>query len=148
MERAGIRRRRAVALVLLLGFAAGAFALGATLGDGAAPDPQVPERSQQAPMTASLLPPRHLVGERILTGLEGTEISQRLRRAIHRGAIAGVVLFAGNFPSRADGRRLIAELQAIRRPPHLRVPLLIMVDQEGGQVKRVDGAPAVSAAQM
>jgi beta-N-acetylhexosaminidase len=59
-----------------------------------------------------------------------------------------VILFADNLPSRAAGRRLIRELQAIRRPPSLRSPLLIMVDQEGGQVKRVDGAPTASAAEM
>ena len=34
------------------------------------------------------------------------------------------------------------------RPPALRDPLLIMVDQEGGLVKRLAGAPAASAAEM
>ena len=62
--------------------------------------------------------------------------------------MAGVVLFADNFPSRAAGRRLIAGLQAIRRPPALRDPLLVMIDQEGGLVKRVGGAPTASAAEM
>ena len=67
---------------------------------------------------------------------------------IRDGRVAGVILFAANLPSRASGRRLIAELQSIHRPAGLRDPLLIMVDQEGGLVKRIDGAPAVSAAQM
>ena len=40
-----------------------------------------------------------------------------LREAIREGRVAGVVLFADNFPSRAAGRRLIAGLQAIPRPP-------------------------------
>jgi beta-N-acetylhexosaminidase len=62
--------------------------------------------------------------------------------------VAGVVLFAGSFPSRAAGRRLISRLQAIPRPPQLRSPLLVMVDQEGGQVKRLSGAPTASAAAM
>jgi len=39
-------------------------------------------------------------------------------------------------------------LQAIPRPPALRDPLLIMVDQEGGLVKRVGGAPTAAAAEM
>ena len=65
---------------------------------------------------------------------------------IREGAVAGVILFAENLPSRAAGRRLIAELQAIPRPPGLRDPLLVMVDQEGGLVKRIDGAPTASAA--
>ena len=59
-----------------------------------------------------------------------------------------MVLFADNFPSRAAGRRLIAGLQAIRRPPALRDPLLVMVDQEGGLVKRLGGAPTASAREM
>jgi beta-N-acetylhexosaminidase len=62
--------------------------------------------------------------------------------------VAGVILFADNLPSRAAGRRLVAELQGIRRPAALRDPLLIMVDQEGGLVKRAGGAPSASAQQM
>ncbi len=67
---------------------------------------------------------------------------------IRRGAAAGVILFAENLPSRAAARRLIAELQSIRRPPGLREPLLAMVDQEGGLVKRLAGAPSASAEAM
>src|SRR5262245_24343886 len=133
-----IRRRRAVALAALLALAAGAFAFGTTLGDGAAPEGRVPPPE-------STLPLGRPAGERIGVGLEGTEVAPELRAAIHQGAIAGVVLFAGSFPSRAAGRRLIGRLQAIARPPQLRDPLLIMVDQEGGEVKRVSGAPSVSA---
>ena len=59
-----------------------------------------------------------------------------------------MVLFAGSFPSRADGRRLIRQLQSIHRPPGLQDPLLVMVDQEGGLVKRVSGPPNASAGEM
>jgi beta-N-acetylhexosaminidase len=68
--------------------------------------------------------------------------------AIREGKVAGMVLFAANFPSRAAGRRLIARLQGIPRPAKLRDPLLIMVDQEGGEVKRLGGAPTASAREM
>ena len=67
---------------------------------------------------------------------------------IRTGRAAGVVLFAGNLPSRAAGRRLIGSLQAIPRPPGLRDPLLVMTDQEGGLVKRIGGAPSASARTM
>lgn len=132
-------RRRGVALTVLACLAIGAFAFGASLGDGAAP-PQ--------PSVAETLPLKQLAGERVVVGLNGTSVGAGLRSAIHEGRIAGVVLFAGNFPSRAAGRRLIARLQAIPRPPKLRSPLLIMVDQEGGQVKRLSGAPTASAQTM
>jgi beta-N-acetylhexosaminidase len=133
-------RRGGLALAVLAGFAAAAFAFGAALGD--APAPEVEGEG------ASTLSIPRLAGERIVVGIEGTTIPPRLRKAIYEGHIAGVVLFADNFPSRADGRRLIVGLQAIRRPPALRDPLLAMTDQEGGLVKRVAGAPIVSAAQM
>ncbi len=137
MERAKARRRR-LALGTLAGLAIGAFALGATLGDGSAP----------RPLAASTLSIPQLAGERIVVGFGGTTVSPGLERVIAEGRVAGVILFADNLPSRAAGRRLIARLQAIRRPPALRDPLLVMVDQEGGLVKRVSGAPTASAREM
>lgn len=131
--------RRGVALTVLALLAIGAFACGATLGD----EPESPR-----PSVAETLPAQQLAGLRIVVGLPGTSISKGLRAAIGQGRVAGVVLFAENFPSRAAGRRLIARLQGIERPPKLRDPLLIMVDQEGGLVKRVGGAPTASAREM
>ena len=140
MERAKARRRR-LALSALIGLAAAAFAGGAVLGDSTPPP-------EPGPGLASTLPAPLLAGERIVTGLGGTAVPAGLERAIAAGRVAGVVLFDDNIPSRAAGRRLIARLQSIRRPPKLRDPLLIMVDQEGGLVKRVGGAPTTSAAAM
>jgi beta-N-acetylhexosaminidase len=137
VERSKARRRR-LALGVLAGLAAGAFALGAALGD--TPPTQVD-------LAETLSIPR-LAGERIVVGLSGTDIPMAVERAIGEGRVAGTVLFADNFPSREAGRRLISRLQAIRRPPALRDPLLVMVDQEGGLVKRVGGAPSVAAAEM
>ncbi len=120
------------------GMAIAAFAFGAALGDGPTPRVEV----------ASTLPLPQLAGERIVAGFSGTTAPAPVKQAIREGQLAGVILFAGNLPSRAADRRLIASLQAIHRPPSLRDPLLIMVDQEGGLVKRIDGAPTVSAQQM
>jgi len=145
MDRTKARRRR-LTLGALAGIAAVAFAIGVALGDGGAPG----DASERAPEieVASTLPAGQLAGERIVAGLAGTGVSPRLRTAIGQGRIAGVVLFESSFPSRAAGRRLIARLQAIPRPRKLRDPLLIMVDQEGGLVKRVGGAPNASAREM
>ncbi len=132
-------RRRKLALGVLALLAMGAFACGATLGDeAAAPQPSV----------AETLSNQLLAGERIIAGLRGTTITPGLREAIAQGRVAGVVLFEENIPSRSAGRRLISRLQAIRRPPKLRDPLLIMTDQEGGLVKRLGGAPTASAREM
>ncbi len=135
-----MRQRRRVAAGTLSCLALAAFALGAALGNE-------PESAAKADVASTLSLPQ-LAGERIVVGLGGTSVSPALRTAIHRGEVAGVALFAGNFPSRAAGRRLIARLQGIPRPPKLRDPLLIMVDQEGGEVKRLSGAPTASAQEM
>jgi beta-N-acetylhexosaminidase len=123
--------RRGMALAVLACLAIGAFACGATFGDSG---------GSGQPSVAETLPLKQLAGQRIVTGLRGTSISPGLREAIAEGRVAGVVLVSENIPSRAAGRRLIARLHAIPRPPKLRSPLLVMTDQEGGLVKRLGGA--------
>jgi beta-N-acetylhexosaminidase len=101
------------------------------------------------PTLAERLTPGELAGERVVVSVDGTGLTPQLRQAIHKGEVAGVVLFEPAFPTRAAGRELIAALQAVPRPPVLRrLPLLVMTDQEGGEVKRVDGPPQASAAKM
>ncbi|HET7418290.1 MAG TPA: glycoside hydrolase family 3 N-terminal domain-containing protein [Solirubrobacterales bacterium] len=140
MERT-VARRRGVAAVALLGLALAAFALGASCGNGSSSKAERPGR-------AETLSPNQLAGQRVVVGVSGTSPNSRLNAAIRKGRVAGVVLFAENFPSRAAGARLISQLQAIPRPRKLNDPLLVMVDQEGGQVKRLSGAPSASAAEM
>jgi beta-N-acetylhexosaminidase len=150
MQRAVKRRRRAVAGTLSC-LAILAFAIGMALGKPAAQSDDRAGESDagaRASEPASDLTPGQLAGERIIVGLSGTTVPPDLKGAIRRGDLAGVVLYAGNFPSRAAGRRLIAQLQAVPRPPGLRDPLLILLDQEGGLVKRVGGPPSVSAEAM
>lgn len=142
-----------VAATALIG---GALVGGSANGEGdgdnkhssaATVDAQAREPSE-AQATARRLNLRRLAGQRLIAGVPGTRIPAGLRRMIAAGELAGVILFADNFPDRAAGRRLIKRLQAIPRPAGLTDPLLIMIDQEGGLVKRVEGAPAVSAAEM
>jgi beta-N-acetylhexosaminidase len=137
MAAATIRRRR-LAVGAVCGLAAGAFAFGAALGDGSEPRPSV----------TSLLTRAQLAGQRIVLGFSATRPPAAVGRMIRAGEVAGVILFSENLPSRAAGRRLIHRLQAIPRPPGLRDPLLAMTDQEGGLVKRIDGAPDASARTM
>jgi beta-N-acetylhexosaminidase len=122
-------------LVLLAG---GALVFGTTLDGEAGPGSSA----------ASRLDAGQLAGQRIVAGFSGTQPPAALRRMIHAGEVAGVILFADNLPGRAVAKRLIGELEATPRPAGLRGPLLVMVDQEGGQVKRLDGAPSASARAM
>lgn len=136
----GTARRRRIAVGAVGGLAVAAFAFGAVLSDrGGSPRP---------PSAASRLSLPQLAGERLVAGFAGTELPAPLRQAIHRGELAGVVLFEENLPDRTAAARLSAEIESIRRPPGLRDPLLVMVDQEGGLVKRLEGPPTLSAARM
>lgn len=164
MERARARRRR-LALATLAALAVAGFAVGAVLGSGSGTSGSGGGRSGGSggasssgtstsaepprPTLAERLTPGELAGERVVVSIDGTGLTSGLRRAIHSGAVAGVVLFEADFPTRAAGRELIAALQAVPRPPLTRhLPLLVMTDQEGGEVMRVDGAPEGSAAEM
>lgn len=90
-----------------------------------------------------------LAGQHVTWPVDGTRVSASMRAAISRGEVGSVILFSRNAPSRTALRRLTAQLQAVPRPAGLDEPLLVMVDQEGGLVKRLAWAPpTMSAARM
>jgi beta-N-acetylhexosaminidase len=97
---------------------------------------------------ADRLTDAQLVGQRIVVGFGGRRPSGDLERRIRRGRVGGVILFDHNVRSRAGVRRTVRRLQAIPRPRPLSEPLLVMVDQEGGLVKRLPGPPSMSAERM
>jgi beta-N-acetylhexosaminidase len=89
---------------------------------------------------------RQAVGQRMVFAYPGRTPPRGLVRRIARGEAAGVILFARNVGSAAAVRATVRRLQAIPRPRGLRAPLLVMVDQEGGPVRRIPGSPRRSAA--
>lgn len=113
------------------------------LAAGLAPAVDVP-RARPAQRPAMTL--RQAVGQHMVFAYDGLVPPRDLRRRIARGEAAGVILFARNVRSPAQVRATVRSLQAIRRPPGLRAPLIVMADQEGGQVRRIPGAPARAAA--
>lgn len=124
-----------------------ALALGMVTGSASV----TPGNSPAAAVSA--VPPglsdHQLAGQRFVGGFSGTTVPGYVKKAIRSGRIGGVILFSENLPSRAVSRRLTSQLQAIKRPAKLRkFPLPIMIDQEGGLVKRLPGAPDFSAETM
>jgi beta-N-acetylhexosaminidase len=85
------------------------------------------------------------IGQHFVFAYSGARVPKALVTRIRRGEAAGVILFARNVGGVAAVRRQVARLQAIPRPPGLDAPLLVMVDQEGGDVRRLPGPPATSA---
>ncbi|MBJ7472218.1 MAG: hypothetical protein JHD16_13010, partial [Solirubrobacteraceae bacterium] len=87
-------------------------------------------------------------GELVVSGVEGRVASASLLRRAREGEIAGVILMGRSIASTAQVRRLTGSLQAAARDGG-QLPLLVMVDQEGGTVKRFASArPSRSARAM
>ncbi len=100
------------------------------------------------PAPAPELTLRQAVGQHMIFAYEGERPPPALRRRIARGEAAGVILFTRNVRSASQVRAAMRGLQAIRRPAGLRAPLIVMVDQEGGPVRRIPGAPERAAASV
>jgi beta-N-acetylhexosaminidase len=125
----------------------GAAALGIALA-GALPAWGWGVRQERAAVAAAGLSDAQLAGLRIATGFDGTHPPAELRRMISAGQVGGVILFDDNVGGRASVRALTSELQSIPRPAEVTQPLLVMVDQEGGLVRRLPGPPRPSAEEV
>lgn len=89
-----------------------------------------------------------LMGQMSISSFDGTVPPAALRERIRRGELAGVIFYMSNVTTRAALGATVRSLQAIPRPAGLRAPLLILLDQEGGEVKRISGAPRDSASTL
>lgn len=87
-----------------------------------------------------------MAGQRIVFGFDGTSAPDALLKRIHRGEAGGVILFSRNISSRSQLRHLTRSLQDA--VPSGDPPLIVSIDQEGGEVKRLSGAPDYSAAEL
>ena len=123
-----------------LAAALAALALAAVTATTRGPDP--------TPATDAVdrLSLRELAGQRIIVGYGGADVPASLRARVRAGAVGGVIVFDRNISSRTRLREELRGLQRTSRP--LAPPLLTMVDQEGGQVKRLSGPPSASPARM
>ena len=83
--------------------------------------------------------PRVLVGQRLVVSMGGATPSPGLLGRVRRGEVGGVILFGGNITGRVQLRSLTAALQAAARSGG-RPPLLVAVDQEGGDIRRLPWA--------
>jgi beta-N-acetylhexosaminidase len=134
-----------------------ALAAGCGGGDGGGDAPHATSTTPSAQQTAAptgkdhhkspaRLTLRQTIGQRMVFAYSGPRPPAALRRRIARGEAAGVILFSRNVRSVSAVRTQIAELQRIKRPAAVDAPLLVMVDQEGGDVRRLPGPPAAGAA--
>jgi beta-N-acetylhexosaminidase len=76
---------------------------------------------------------RRLVESLLVTGFDGTSVPDWLRRRVD-GGVGGVCWFAQNTTDPAQARRLADELHGLREG------LLVTVDEEGGEVTRLEAS--------
>ena len=86
-----------------------------------------------------------LVGMRLVVGLNGTVPTPALLERIRQGRVGGVILMGHNIRSAPQVRALTGSLRAAARAGGRQ--LLIVADQEGGQVRRFRWAPPVASAE-
>jgi beta-N-acetylhexosaminidase len=89
------------------------------------------------------LSPKQMAGQRVIYSYKGLTPPASLLSLIRHGEAAGVVFFGDNIFGEAQIRAVIKTLQradASSQNP-VKAPLLLMTDQEGGQVRRLSGAP-------
>jgi beta-N-acetylhexosaminidase len=97
---------------------------------------------------AERMPAPLALGQMIVARFNGADPSSAFLSRIRRGEIGGVILFEENLEGgEARVAGLVQRLQAAAREGD-NPPLLVMVDQEGGSVKRLPGPPAKPAAAM
>jgi beta-N-acetylhexosaminidase len=88
---------------------------------------------------------RHRLGQLIVGRFDGAGPSGAFLSRVRAGELGGVILFAGNDTgSRSAVLKIVGELQTAAAAGH-NPPLLIMTDQEGGEVKRLPWAPPALA---
>ncbi|RKT08854.1 beta-N-acetylhexosaminidase [Streptomyces sp. 1114.5] len=88
---------------------------------------------------------RTLAGRRIVLSYAGPTPPPGVLQTIREGRAAGVILFGQNITGPEQLAEAVAELkQAAAEAPHPHA-LLLMTDQEGGKVRRLRGAPELSA---
>jgi len=87
-------------------------------------------------MDAAGLTQKQLAGQRLMVGFDGTEFNRQLQFLIQTLCVGGLILFSRNITSPEQVKKLCRDAQDFARSCG-HPPLLIAVDQEGGQVARL-----------
>jgi beta-N-acetylhexosaminidase len=105
------------------------------------------------PALATVLPRlsvQQLAGQRVIYSYPGLTPPASLISLIQHGEAAGVIFFGQNISSETQIAGVIRQLNRANASSlnPVRAPLLLMTDQEGGQVRRLPGRPYLSEKQI
>jgi beta-N-acetylhexosaminidase len=128
---------------------AGAGAAFATLGlAGTARAAGRGTRSAAAARPAAALTPQQQAGQRVIFSYSGLTVPQSLLNQIAAGQAAGVIFFGDNISSLNQIDSVVNDLRDAAAASPIAAPLLLMTDQEGGQIRRLPGGPTMSQKQI
>ncbi|WP_425556243.1 glycoside hydrolase family 3 N-terminal domain-containing protein, partial [Kitasatospora nipponensis] len=113
----------------------------------AAPRPTTAPSPGSAAATVPLTA-EQLAGQRVVYSYPGLTPPPSLLEDVRAGRAAGVIFFGQNTSDPVLFRAAVAQLREAQRQSPVRAPLLLMTDQEGGLVRRLPGAPDLSARQV
>jgi beta-N-acetylhexosaminidase len=140
------RRLAYATAVLSAGIAAAAVAAASPVGP-VAPRSRDAARFGSRPLIQRLSL-QQLAGQRIVYAYAGLKPPASLLTAIRAGEAGGVILFAPNISNAGQLGGVVDQLQRASLASPLRERLLILTDQEGGEVRRLPGAPVHSEKQI
>lgn len=91
---------------------------------------------------------KQLAGQRVIFAYQGVRPPRSLFTAVRAGEVGGIIFFGSNIADVGQFRATVHRLQqaSLRSPLHDR--LLLLTDQEGGDVRRLPGAPTRSEKQI
>jgi len=99
---------------------------------------EVEERRQAIEKLVAGMSMERLVGQLLVAGFNGLEIPQTLKGHINEHRIGGVILFQGNLFDADQTLHLTQNVQNAAADAGEELPMLIVIDQEGGAVTRLD----------
>jgi len=91
---------------------------------------------------------RQMAGQRVVFSYSGLTVPPALLALITAGEAAGVIFYGDNISGDAQIASVIGQLGKAQRQSPVPAPLLLMTDQEGGEVRRLPGAPVLSEKQV
>jgi len=98
----------------------------------------IEERQQATQKLVAGMSVEQLVGQLLVTRFTGLEIPQTLEDHIKARRIGGVILFKDNLFDADQTRHLTRNVQDASAEAGEELPMLVMTDQEGGTVTRLD----------
>jgi beta-N-acetylhexosaminidase len=101
-----------------------------------------------APARKPALSTQQLAGQRVIYSYSGLTPPASLLQQISAGQAAGVIFFGGNISSESQIASVIKQLNQANASSPVKQPLLLMTDQEGGEVRRLPGEPTLSEKQI